>query len=397
MTPLVFEALFNNIPQHVFWKDKNLTFKGCNKHFLTQFGFDSPEQLIGKTDYDLPITQELAEKYRNDDLNVLLTQTPKINFEEISMNVAHEERIVQVSKYPYFDANHQICGVLGIFTDITDLKNAEKREKIAISRAEKATIIAETEKEMRKTVMVLVGDIVHDLRTPIATIRMVGHFLEIVLPILLEIIEEAKQLGAQKLSLISKKKWDYLTKMTLVASLENSVTMMDNFINTTLIELSTAQKTSLSDLNYNDLTMCSSRRVIENTLEAYPIPSKIVINQNIGYDFCFRGNSILMMKLLFNLIKNSIEQIESNNKGEITIITEDDGKRNLIRVKDTAGGATYDVVSHFFTGYFTTKKNGTGIGLAYCKNAMHIFGGDISCQSIEGESMEFILSFPKVN
>jgi signal transduction histidine kinase len=272
---------------------------------------------------------------------------------------------------------------------------------VAMKKAKNQAIISQTkaaaEEEMRKTVMVLVGDIVHDLRTPIATIRMVGDFMAAILPVMLEIIEEAKQLSTSKSSLIGKKKWDYLIDMTPVKSLQGSVVMMDDFINTTLKELANAQKIHTSSLTSQDLTICSSRRVVENTLEAYLIPKYIIIHQKIGYDFIFKGNSILMMKILFNLIKNAIDQIDLNGKGEITITTEDAGDRNVLKIKDTAGGASPEVVSHLFAGYFTTKKNGTGIGLAYCKKTVEIFGGEITYRSIFGESMEFILSFPKID
>jgi len=54
-------------------------------------------------------------------------------------------------------------------------------------------------------------------------------------------------------------------------------------------------------------------------------------------------------------------------------------------------------VENFFKEFFTTKKNGSGIGLASCKKIMHDLGGDLTCRSVFGESMEFILSFPKVD
>ena len=102
------------------------------------------------------------------------------------------------------------------------------------------------------------------------------------------------------------------------------------------------------------------------------------------------------MKILFNLVKNALEQISLNGKGEIIITTESNAKGNLIRIKDTAGGAPPEIVSNFFKGYFTTKKNGTGVGLAFCKKTMENLGGDIICNSIYGESMEFTLIFPKI-
>ena len=131
-------------------------------------------------------------------------------------------------------------------------------------------------------------------------------------------------------------------------------------------------------------------------MEGYPRRENLVINQCFPYDFFFMGNSILMMKVLFNLIRNAEEQIIANGIGEITITTREAEDNNLLIVKDTAGGAPPEVVDNLFKDFFTTKKDGTGIGLAYCKKMMRNFDGDISCYSVFGESIEFILSFPKI-
>ena len=246
---------------------------------------------------------------------------------------------------------------------------------------------------MRKTVMVLVGDIVHDLRTPIATIRTIGSLLSTIFPIINEIVDEAHVLGAKKTELLSKKQSNALRNNMIVNALQSSVIMMDNFINSTLLELKNAQQLELVGEN---LVKCSSRRILENTLDAYPLGNGITIHQNISYDFYLMGNSILIMKMLFNLIRNAVDQINLNGKGEIFISTEAVGDMNTIKVKDTAGGASTEAEANFFDGYFTTKKEGTGIGLAFCKKTMQTFGGNIICNNMFGQSIEFILSFPKM-
>ena len=318
------------------------------------------------------------------------------------------DMMLRTVKSPLYNEEGKTIGILAVAIDITAEKMAEDREKQVIKTAavEKAVaeaavhvskVKAENEEEMRKTIMVLVGDIVHDLRTPIATIRTVSNILSTILPALCEVIEEAKELGSQKIKLLNKKKLLYVMENRLIVALKGSVTMMDDFINTTLAELKNAQKSQEMELTPEDLTLCSSRRIIENTLDAYPpLAKKITINQNISYDFFLKGNSILIMKILFNLIRNAIEQITLTGKGEITITTEDAGDKNLLKIKDTGGGASPDVVANFFQGYFTTKKNGTGIGLAFSKRIMKNFGGDITFDTIYGDYMEFILSFPKV-
>ena len=64
--------IMNNIPQAVFWKDRDLVYLGCNQAFADDAGFSSPEDIIGKTDFDMP-WKEQAEFYRADDRRVIET------------------------------------------------------------------------------------------------------------------------------------------------------------------------------------------------------------------------------------------------------------------------------------------------------------------------------------
>src|SRR5512134_291113 len=73
--------IMNNIPQAVFWKDQNLAYLGCNQAFADDAGFSSPEDMIGKTDFDMP-WKDQAELYRADDRLVMESGKPKLNYEE---------------------------------------------------------------------------------------------------------------------------------------------------------------------------------------------------------------------------------------------------------------------------------------------------------------------------
>ena len=262
----------------------------------------------------------------------------------------------------------------------------------AASRASKAKAVAE--EEMRKTIMILVGDIVHDLRTPITAIKTTVDFLHRILPQLIELAKESKSSS----NLLSENSWDYLQSLAPITDIQESVKMMTDFISTTLTELASANKAVSSELTKEQLTQNSSYRIIENSINAYPFTAleKNTVTAYVNYDFAFMGNSILSMKILFNLIKNALEQIALNGSGKIIISTRKEEHFNIISIKDTAGGAPAEYISQFFNGYFTTKTNGTGIGLAFCKKTMLSFGGDIQCLSVEGESMEFILKFPSL-
>lgn len=121
---------------------------------------------------------------------------------------------------------------------------------------------AASEKEMRQTVMVLVGDIVHDLRTPISTIRTVTLLLEDIIPSISTIIHEAKELDLKSAQLIHPKKINMILNNRLTKILNRSLTTMDDFIHTSLMELSNAQKEMHHQFSGEDLIKCSSRRIL---------------------------------------------------------------------------------------------------------------------------------------
>jgi PAS domain S-box-containing protein len=393
------DAYLNNViqivPASIYWKNTDSIILGSNLFHTHLAGFSSPDEVIGKTEYDFVWKEQAKEIIETDQKIMALGQGQRI--EETATLSDGEVHTFMTSKEPLRDKDNRVIGIIGISLDITEQKQAELKVKQAEAISLMAKSKADSEEEMRKMVMVLVGDIVHDLRTPIATIRTIADLLSSMFPRIFELIEEAKKLGAVKINLFSKRELNHLYDNTIVSSLKSSVKMMDDFINSTLIELANAQKGQQQALIGEDLTKCSSRRILENTLDAYPFDEGIKIHEHTSYDFFLMGNTILIMKILFNIIRNALEQISLNGKGDLTIITEDAGAVNLIKIRDTAGGAPPDVVDKLFSGYFTTKQNGTGIGLASCKRIMQNFGGDLTFNTVYGDYMEFVLSFPKIN
>lgn len=98
-----------------------------------------------------------------------------------------------------------------------------------------------------------------------------------------------------------------------------------------------------------------------------------------------------MIAVMHNLLKNSLHY---KAKIEITLKAGDD--YNYLYFKDYGLGIEQDKLKLLFESFFTSgKKDGTGLGLPFCKRAMVAFGGGISCESEIGEWTEFVLKFPK--
>ncbi|MEQ1816518.1 MAG: EAL domain-containing protein [Nitrosomonas sp.] len=126
------KTIVNTVPAAgIFWKDKELHYLGCNPNFAKDAGVESPREIIGKVDYDLSWTKEQAELYRHDDRQVIDSGIPKLNYEE-SMNTPDGKTIwLQTSKIPLRNTFQEVIGVLGIYQDITEQKQANDSMRLA--------------------------------------------------------------------------------------------------------------------------------------------------------------------------------------------------------------------------------------------------------------------------
>ena len=112
------EAMFEVLPQRVFWKDKNSVYMGCSGLFAADVGIDSPEEIFGLTDEDMP-WNELSEEVRADD-RVILEGIEEHNVAERYIKSAQGTPIwVETTKVAIRNDDDEIVGVLGSFLDIT--------------------------------------------------------------------------------------------------------------------------------------------------------------------------------------------------------------------------------------------------------------------------------------
>ena len=115
-------TLLHNLPERVVHKDRDSVYLSCNKNFAGDFGM-TPEQMVGKTDYDL-YPQERAEKYRADDKRIMASgETAEI--EERYSTPSTNESVVRTLKAAVKDEQGNVTGILGVFSDITARKQAE--------------------------------------------------------------------------------------------------------------------------------------------------------------------------------------------------------------------------------------------------------------------------------
>ncbi|MDD5058296.1 MAG: MASE3 domain-containing protein [Sideroxydans sp.] len=118
------QSVVEHAPLRVFWKDSELRYLGCNTAFARDAGMSHPDELIGKDDFGMG-WREQAELYRADDKRVMESGMPKLGFEEPQTTPDGRTIWLRTSKVPLLDAGGKVFGVLGVYDDITERKQAE--------------------------------------------------------------------------------------------------------------------------------------------------------------------------------------------------------------------------------------------------------------------------------
>jgi signal transduction histidine kinase len=258
------------------------------------------------------------------------------------------------------------------------------------------------------TIKSLSATMAHELRTPLRTIISSAKGIKKYFPTLLAGYQAAEHnnLIADHIDPIH-----YNALATSCDDIETEAESAFTVINMLLIKV---REPSVSP---DELELCSMSACINEALARYPFAAgeKALVhwqgiddindindipdtstNPTNSNDFKFYGNSLLIIHVIFNLLKNSLYYIHAANKGEVTIWLEKKPKENILHFKDTAKGISPKHLPYIFDRFFTQTPHGTGIGLAFCKMAVENMGGSIQCFSKEGEYAEFVLKFPVV-
>jgi len=118
--------VMDNIPQAIFWKDRNSVYQGCNIKFAEDVGLANPSEVIGKTDYDFCDSESQAKFLRRIDLQVIENNAPVTHYCEFLCFKNGREAWLETSKVPLHDAQGNVVGILVTYEDITERKRIEE-------------------------------------------------------------------------------------------------------------------------------------------------------------------------------------------------------------------------------------------------------------------------------
>ncbi|MEO0107534.1 MAG: ATP-binding protein [candidate division WOR-3 bacterium] len=206
-------------------------------------------------------------------------------------------------------------------------------------------------KEKEKELLELSAYIAHEFRNSLATITGLAHLIEKGKKEPSEIIKECNIMDGLIKSLI-----EYARPVKLMK---------------TEFELST---------------------LIEEVIKKANIPDEIKVEKNYKYQGKIFADYELMSSAIINILKNSVEAMGSDGKIRITTDIEEDSV--LISIADTGKGIQSDMIKNIFSPFYSGKKEGTGLGLAFVKKVIDIHNGKITVDSKVGRGTEFLIKIP---
>jgi signal transduction histidine kinase len=241
-----------------------------------------------------------------------------------------------------------------------------------------------------RAMLTTAGSVAHELRTPLISIKAGAGGLRNHLPPLLDTYSLAREHGLT-VPLIRPAHLEGLGGV--LDRIEREADYANAIIDMLLANVAAPGRPARA------LENCAMRACVMHALQRYPFAeSERTLVQVEGEDFFFRGDELLMVHVLFNLIKNALRHCAQAHQGTVTIRLSPGASGNTLHFRDTGAGIPAEVLPHVFERFYSASGDdavlGSGIGLAFCLDVMRGFGGTITCRSEQNAWTEFELHFP---
>jgi signal transduction histidine kinase len=153
------------------------------------------------------------------------------------------------------------------------------------------------------------------------------------------------------------------------------------------------------EMGISDLVMAD---VIDSALETFRDRvdrNGVTVERDLAAESCLRGDPEQLRRVLINLIGNAVDALEESDVAaptlEIACGENLAGTDVWVRIKDNGPGIPEEIRQQLFSPFYTSKANGTGLGLPICRKLVDAHGGTIEVDSQPGAGAEFLLTLPK--
>jgi PAS domain S-box-containing protein len=255
--------------------------------------------------------------------------------------------------------------LLGIFSDITELKAIEERlkkdkgslESIVAQKREDLSAALKNLEEAKRLADIgsLAAMIAHELRNPLGVIKTAAYNIK----------QKMKTLDTKDIK-------------SHIDNINKKITESDNIINNLLGYSKTLtpvyKRVSISRI-INDCTDFMEQKYNKPML-------KLTVDIGFAKDMFVRADKIQITSLLCNVLDNAYQAFDTD-KGEIKLTCRLIKKAEAIRiiVKDNGAGLSKGNLVRVFEPFFSLKAKGVGLGLAVCKQIVSLHGGHIDIKS----------------
>ncbi len=379
------ETILNHIQDIIVVISTEMEIIEVNQTFLDYMGH-SREEIIGQKCYEV-LQKKDHHCYINDNTfcpinDVIRNRQPsrRTSLRQVDQN--GKQRHLDVIVYPIWEKDGKISKFIEIGRDVTELKNEQER---ITSRLEK--MVKDRTRELQDTHAKLLHQdkmsslgklsaaVVHEINNPISGI------LNLIM--LMKRIHNEGELSSADREQFSS----YLDLM-------ETETKRISRIVSNLLAFSRQSKIELKRLDLNELI----ERTIVMNLNLIKI-NHIQLNRQLRNDLPkLRGAEDQLQQVLMNLISNAVEAMESGRKKVLTIKTTHSLAENSLTfsISDTGVGIPPEHISKLYEPFFTTKKNGKGVGLglSLVYGIVHKHKGQIEIDSTVNKGTTFTIELP---
>ncbi len=371
------QTVLDTFPLHVFWKDRQSRYLGCNQQFAIAAGVASASALLGKNDYDLPWDRAETERYRADDAEVIATERSKLGIIETLLHADGNCYWLETNKVPLRNPHGETIGVLGTFQNVTDREQAQIALRLTNERLELTILELQRATRLKDEFLATMS---HELRTPLNAILGMSEALhEQVFGSLnkqqLKSIETIERGGRHLLSLIT----DILDVSKISAGkLE--------------LDIGTVSIAHLCNSSLAFVRQQALQKQIQLDLQLSPVPGNIAVDER------------RMRQVAINLLGNAVKFTPPGGRVVLSVSQQQADERWdwVLSVTDTGIGIAPQDLDRLFQPFvqldsrLNRQHEGTGLGLALVKQIVELHGGKISVRSELDRGSCFTVRLPYV-